>query len=115
LLPVGDYKFEAKTNYSGEKLMAGGAFSVQAIQLEVFETTADHRLLEALSQKNGGTMVFANQVLQLAEMIEAKGFAKPVLYDTVSTRSLIHLKWIFFLLFALLSVEWFLRRYWGSY
>ena len=115
LLPVGDYKFEAKTNYGGEKLMAGGAFSVQAIQLEVFETTADHRLLQALSQKNGGTMVFADQVLQLAEMIEAKGFAKPILYDTVSTRSLIHLKWIFFLLFTLLSVEWFLRRYWGSY
>ena len=112
---MGDYKFEAKTNYSGEKLVAGGAFSVQAIQLEVFETTADHRLLAALSIKNGGQLVFQNEIDKIAEMIASNNAIKPIIYETVTTRSLIHLKWIFFLLFALLSTEWFLRRYWGSY
>jgi hypothetical protein len=52
---------------------------------------------------------------KLAEMINAKGFAKPVLYDTVKTQSLIHLKWIFFLLLLLLTAEWFMRRYFGAY
>ncbi len=115
IFPAGDYKFEAKTNYSGESLVAAGAFSIQSIQLESFETTADHQLLRNLSAQNGGTLVYPNDLAKLSEMIENKGFAKPILYDTVKTRSLIHEKWIFFLLLLLLSVEWFLRRYWGSY
>lgn len=115
LLPAGHYKFEAKTNFNGENYTAGGAFSIQPIQLEVFETTADHRLLYTLSSKSEGVVVYPNALAQLAELIENKQLAKPVLYDTVKTRSLIHLKWIFFLLLGLLSVEWFLRRYWGSY
>ncbi len=115
LLPVGEYKFEAKTQYNGESYKAGGAFSVQAIQLEIFETTADHRLLAAIAEKNGGELIYPAQIATLIQRIDAKGYAKPVLYDSVTTRSLIHLKWIFFLLFGLLSLEWFLRRYWGSY
>lgn len=114
-LPEGNYNYEARTTYNGETLKSGGAFSVQSIQLEVFETTANHQLLNLISEKNGGAVVGANQLLELPAMIDAKGFAKPVLYDTIKTRSLIHLKWIFFLLLALLSLEWFLRRYFGSY
>ena len=115
MYPAGVYKFEAKTNYKGEILKAGGQFTVQSIQLEIFETTADHRLLNLLSSKNGGQVVYPNEMEKLAEMINAKGFAKPVLYDSVKTQSLIHLKWIFFLLLFLLSAEWFMRRYFGAY
>ena len=114
-LPEGNYQYEARTVFNGEELKAGGAFSVQSIQLEVFETTANHQLLYQISGKNNGTVVGPDQMLSLIDRIEAEGFAKPVLYDTVRTRSLIHLKWIFFLLLGLLSLEWFLRRYFGSY
>lgn len=114
-LPEGNYKYEARTNYNGETFKSGGAFSVQTIQLEVFETRANHQLLHLISEKNGGTVVGATQVVELPAMIAAKGFAKPVLYDSIKTRSLVHLKWIFFLLLGLLSLEWFLRRYFGSY
>jgi hypothetical protein len=114
-LPEGNYKYEARTTYNGETLKSGGAFSVQSIQLEVFETTANHQLLHLMSEKNGGAVVGASQLLELPAMIDAKGFAKPVLYDTIKTRSLIHLKWIFFLILGLLSLEWFVRRYFGSY
>lgn len=114
-LPEGSYQYEAKTNFGGKELKSGGAFAVKSIQLEVFESTADHQLLNLISSGNGGQVVYADQVNQLAEMIDAKGFVKPVLYDTIKTRSLIHLKWIFFLLLGLLTLEWFLRRYFGSY
>lgn len=114
-LAEGSYKFEAVTVFNGEELKSGGAFSVRSVQLEVFESTANHQLLHLISAKNGGQVVGPNELAKLPEMITAKGFAKPVLYDTVKTRSLIHLKWIFFLLLGLLSMEWFLRRYFGSY
>lgn len=115
LLPVGDYTFEAKTQYNSEVLSAGGAFSVQSIQLEMFETTADHQLLQSLSDRSNGQMIYTSSIAELPEMIQASGTAKPLLYESVSTRGLIHLKWIFFLLLGLLSMEWFLRRYWGAY
>ncbi len=115
ILPEGVYRFEAKTRYNGEQLKAGGQFTVQAIQVEVFETTADHRLLHLLSSKNDGAVVYPANMESLLEMIDVKGVAKPVLYNTVQTRSLIHLKWIFFLILTLLSIEWFMRKYFGGY
>lgn len=113
--PTGNYKFEAQTTFNKEQLKTGGEFSVKSIQLEIFETTANHQLLHLISGKNGGQVIFSDQIEQLTSMIDAKGFAKPILFDTIKTRSLIHYKWIFFLLLALLSLEWFLRRYNGSY
>ncbi|MCH2043648.1 MAG: hypothetical protein MK212_05860 [Saprospiraceae bacterium] len=114
-LPKGDYKFTAKTELDGEALQANGAFSVRPLQLELFETTADHQLLNTLSTKFGGKVVYPSNMDGLIEMIDAQGVAKPLLFDTVKTRSLIHLKWIFFLLLGLLTLEWFLRRFNGSY
>lgn len=114
-LPEGNYKFEASTVFSGEELKSGGAFSVKSIQLEVFETTANHQLLNLMSNKTGGRVIGVNQISEIPALIDAEGFAKPVLYDSVKTRSLIHLKWIFALLLGLLTLEWFLRRYFGGY
>ncbi len=113
--PAGSYKFEASTVFNGQEYKSGGAFSVKSIQLEVFETTANHQLLHLISSRNGGKVVYPDQMAQLVEMIKNKGFAKPVLYETVKTRSLIHFKWIFFLILSLLTLEWFLRRFFGSY
>lgn len=114
-LNEGNYQYEARTVFNGEELKAGGAFSVQSVQLEVFETTANHQLLYQISTKNGGAVIAPDAINTLAERIQAEGYAKPVLYDTIRTRSLIHLKWIFALLMGLLTLEWFLRRYFGSY
>jgi hypothetical protein len=38
-----------------------------------------------------------------------------VIYQTNRTNPLINLKWIFALLAGLLTLEWFLRRYFGAY
>ncbi len=115
VFPEGVYSFVARTTYNGEEFKAEGRFTVQSIQLEVFETTADHQLLNLLSTKNGGAMVYPANLEELEKLIDAKGVAKPLLFDTVKTRSLIHLKWIFFLILGLLSLEWFMRRYFGAY
>jgi hypothetical protein len=88
---------------------------VQPIQLELFETTANHAVLRALSTKFGGETVFPAQLTSILEKIKANQTVKPVIYQTTSTNPLINLKWIFALLALLLSAEWFLRRYFGSY
>ena len=94
---------------------AEGKFSVQPIQLELFETTADHAVLRALSTQFGGAMVYPKDMLSIADSIKAKQTLKPIMYNTNKTQTAMNLKWIFFVLMALLSLEWFARRYFGSY
>lgn len=115
LLPVGNYTFKANTTLGGQQLNYQGQFSIQPIQLEVYETTANHAVLRNLAQQYGGNMVFANQIASIEKAIRDNKQVKPVAYATMRTRPIIDLKWIFFLLFVLLGAEWFLRRYLGSY
>ncbi len=115
ILPVGNYTYKGTTVINGEQLTHSGQFSVQPIQLELYATTANHGLLRILSEEYGGELLYPTQVNGLADRIKAKGTVKPVMYQTTKTRSIINLKWIFFVLLGLLSLEWFLRRYFGAY
>ncbi|MEM1327874.1 MAG: hypothetical protein AAGI23_18085 [Bacteroidota bacterium] len=115
VLPVGNYTFRANTISNGQQLSYEGRFSVQPIQLELYATTADHNLLRLLSEEYGGELIYPDQLSELASRIEAKGNVKPVIYQNAETKPIINLKWLFFVLLVLLSLEWFLRRYFGSY
>lgn len=114
-LPVGAYRFHGSTKFGGKDLSAGGSFSVSPIQLESLETRADHNLLSLLASQSGGRMVGTDQLAEIAEAINAREDIATLLFDSYQTSSVIHLKWIFFLLLALLSLEWFLRKYHGGY
>lgn len=115
VLPVGNYSFRASTISNGENLNYSGQFSVQPIQLEIYETTANHNLLRLLSDRYGGSLNYPNQIADVARQITEQDAVKPVIYTTTKTRSVVNLKWIFFLLLFLLTFEWFFRRYWGAY
>ena len=113
--PEGNYRFGASVNYNGQSLNYEGQFSIEPIQLEVYETTADHRLLALLSDKYGGQMIYPGNIASLGSIIKDKETIKPVIYESSKTEPIINLKWIFFLLGFLLVLEWFLRRYNGGY
>lgn len=115
ILPVGNYRFKASTSPSGELLTYNGQFSVQRVDIERFALEADHGLLRLLSDRYGGSFLLPNQLSALPAQIADRGTVKPILFQTITTRSIINLKWIFFLLFGLLAIEWFLRRYYGGY
>lgn len=115
ILPVGSYRFRASVNTGTQTLDYSGQFSVQPIQVESYELTADHNLLRLLGERYGGELVYPQRISTLPQLLRDRGTVKPVLYDTVTTRSLINLKGIFFLVLLLLAVEWFLRRYYGGY
>jgi len=115
ILPVGNYTYKATTNFNGQTLAYEGQFRVRAIQLELFETAANHGVLQQLSNKFGGEMVMPAEMASIADKIKNKETVKPVIYQSIRTNPLINLKWIFALLAGLLAVEWFLRRYFGAY
>lgn len=114
-LPVDDYTWDASTQYEGERYTASGQFSVQAIERESYATVANHQMLNQLSAKTGGSMLFPDQVNQLIPILTENNPLKPVYYRILTTRNAIHLKGLFFLLLILLVLEWGLRRYFGTY
>lgn len=114
-LPVGEYKYTAKTSYDAKNYSASGVFSIKALQIEALQTRANHNVLFQLAEKTGGKVFYPNEIAQLKQLILEKEDIKPTLYESFKTRSMINLKWIFFLILALLSVEWFSRKFYGAY
>jgi hypothetical protein len=78
-------------------------------------TRADHQVLYQLASQHNGAMHYLNDIDKIADEIDARNQLKPILYDTFVTEGAINLKWIFFLLLALLSAEWVTRKYLGGY
>ncbi len=114
-LPVGNYRYRATATVSGEQLTYEGRFSIQTVEVERYVLEADHGLLRQLSARYGGELLFPAQLEDLPRRLTDRGTVKAVLFETVNTRSVIHLKWIFAVLILLFATEWFLRRYFGSY
>ncbi len=111
----GNYSFLASTSYNGETLTASGKFNIQSIIKEQYDLTAKHDLLYNLSQKFGGELVYPDKINDLESILSENDNIKPILYQKAQTESLLNLKWLLGLFILLLGVEWFLRRYFGSY
>ncbi|MCC6251470.1 MAG: hypothetical protein IT238_03290 [Bacteroidia bacterium] len=114
-LPVGYYKYVAQTQSSSKTHKMQGSFVIKQVNVEALNTTANHQLLHNIAQKTGGQMVFPSQLNQLEKLLNEQENIVPVSYTEEKLQNLISLRWIFFILLAFLSVEWFLRKRYGGY
>ena len=112
---VGNYRYEAQVKVGSKIYKEKGEFSVAALQVEITNTVADHQLLYALAKKSGGEMVYPSQVNKLADILNAREDIKPVSHSEKKLSDMINLKWIFFLILSLISIEWFIRKINGAY
>jgi len=112
--PVGDYSYTAKTEHKGENFIKQGEFSIRNINLESESLRADHPFLHELSNNNNGNFYQLNNLPKLvddintSENIMSKKISEKKFYD------LINYKWIFIFILLLISMEWFLRKYFGT-
>ena len=114
-LPTGSYRFKGQTVFSGKELESKGRFTIQQIQLEKYATTADHNVLQLVSNEFGGQLVYPNSINSLAEIIKNKSSVKSIMYQSTRNKPLINVRWILGILIVLLAVEWFFRKYFGGY
>ncbi|MFN8308632.1 MAG: hypothetical protein U0T73_01595 [Chitinophagales bacterium] len=114
-LPVGNYSYSATTKLGNNTYKADGKFSIAPLQLEELRTVADHQLLFQLADQHHGVMYNPANFEKLADELLSKNKLKPILFDSFQTNAAINLKWIFFLLLSLLSMEWLVRKYLGGY
>jgi len=113
-LKEGVYRFKASTKLNDKTEEVNGQFLVKAQNIEAQNLTADFGLLRKLSNETGGQFYKSDQISVLVSDLE-KTKAANLIHSEESFNQLINLKWVFFLLLGLISAEWFLRKYLGSY
>ena len=86
ILPVGNYTYNAKVMSNGKELSNRGQFSVRPIQLEVYETTADHGLLKLLSEKYGGEVIYPAAISSIGDIIKNKDTVKPTVLRNIQNK-----------------------------
>ncbi|KQR68186.1 hypothetical protein [Pedobacter sp. Leaf176] len=109
-MPAGNYSYVANTSLGGQKFTATGSFYVNALIAEYQQTTANHQLLNTISKQSNGRLFMPADLLKIADEILKNENIKTISYEDRKYDELINIKWLFGLILALLSVEWFLRK-----
>jgi hypothetical protein len=113
-LKEGVYHYKSQTEINGKKEEVRGQFMIVAQQIELQNLTADFDLLRKLSTTTGGKFYKASEMERLRadlSSVQASG----TIHSEEKFDSLLNLKWVFFLLVALATLEWFLRKFFGGY
>jgi len=114
-LPAGDYTWTAKTTVGGKVLEENGELTLAELQLESARMEADHNLLYRLAEENGGALYLPEQTEELANAILNSEDLVTLSYERTKLSDAIHLWAILVILLGLLSLEWLLRKWSGTY
>jgi len=114
-LPVGNYSFVAEVTAGNQTFTETGHFAVTGVNIENIVTRANHRMLYQLSSQTGGAFYTGNEIDQAIAALKESNNLKPTSYFQEMVTELLNLRLMFFVVLILLSVEWFLRKYWGIY
>ncbi len=114
-LPQGNYSYIASTAFEGKRYSKAGQIRVIPVNLEHQDLTANHHLLNQLSIQSNGKLFYPSEMNRLLEELKNSDSIKPVSHSITDLVDLIELKWIFFLFVFLLSLEWFVRKFYGAY
>jgi hypothetical protein len=115
LLPPGAYSYTAKAFNGTTEFTKSGGFSVNNISVETSRTIADFQLLEQLSSSTNGKRFNATALDELVNEIKSRKEITSVSFEEKKVRELIDWAPLLVALLSLLSIEWFLRKWNGSY
>jgi hypothetical protein len=110
VISPGDYTYTATTQLGKQRFTATGQLSVKALDAEARQSTANHQLLRNLAKQSGGTTVNPADIDKLVTLIRKNDNIKTVVNEDRHYSELIDIKWVFVLILALLTAEWFLRK-----
>ena len=113
-LAEGVYRYRSRTQINGRTEEVHGQFAVVAKVIELQNLTADFDLLRKLSLNTGGKFYATGSLETLnAELSEKE--AVGVIRSEETYNAMINLKFIFWILLLMASIEWFFRKYFGGY
>ncbi len=113
--PVGHYNYIAKTKYDNKTLENKGSFIVIPINIEAQNLIANHDLLRKMSIETGGKFLSIENSDSLQFYLKENKNIVPVTFSSQDISEIIIEKWLFFFILLLISLEWFLRKFFGTY
>jgi hypothetical protein len=114
-LKSGTYTWEASTNYKGKNFKKNGTFSVEDLKLEGLDVYANHAVLKQLAENSKGEYRLLKEANQILQLIEKRQDISTIQYKESVLNNLIDFKLLFAILFLMLGLEWFGRRWFGGY
>lgn len=114
-LPAGNYVMEAKVTVDNETFTKTGAFMVTPVIIENIVTRANHQVMYQLAATTGGKFHSPAEISEMVNEIKQNQKLKPAVYYQEMINHLLNSRVLFFVLLLILSMEWFLRKFWGIY
>ncbi|MGG8494798.1 VWA domain-containing protein [Tenacibaculum sp. TC6] len=111
-LASGEYAYQVSV--AGQTVKQYGRFQITTYQIEEQFTNANKQKLQKLANKTKGHLYTKNQVENIVADLMNDPSYFTVQKSVTSQKNLIDWKWILILIAVFLSVEWFIRKYYGK-
>jgi hypothetical protein len=108
----GNYQFEVKTKAFEQELVQNGAFVISSENLEAKELKANPVLLKNLSELSTGMYFTLSQMSQLSDSLLINNKVKSRILVENNFSSVLNFISVLCFVILLLTLEWFLRKYW---
>lgn len=115
ILPAARYQYMASAIFGGREQKVSGEIVISKLEVEKTETAANYRLLRSLSEQTGGKFCMPGDLDALFNEFQKAERQSSISYQNVRFLDLIHFQWMLFAIALLLTAEWALRRWLGSY
>jgi hypothetical protein len=113
-LEPGVYQYNAKTNLNGEIKTSDGMFSIKKLLVEISNLKANFNMLRELSRRSSGKFFSITEIEEMTNEIQSAEIPS-LMYSSENYLAIINLKWIFFLILSLITLEWGIRKFLGGY
>ena len=114
LSPIEPGEYEYSINVKNQNFSKKGFFKVNEFDIERQFNNVDHSKLKELTNKTRGAYYFENNYNELIpDLLNDKRFSS-VQKIKINYDQLINWKWGLIVILSLLSIEWFIRKYYGQ-
>lgn len=114
-LPKGTYGWTASTQLGDTEYVKSGTVDIVGIELEKNGLPADHNRLRRLAESTGGLLFQPDELETLTSSLLSSSRFVPQQQFSEQLQDLIHWKALLYILLGLMSIEWFVRRWVGTY
>ena len=111
-LSSGDYNFTV--DVEGQNMQRGGSFTVLDYNIEQQFTYTNMTSLNSLASNSNGKLYHFTNYKNLLENLKTSNNYKPIQKSASRQSQLINWKWLLGLVVLFLSLEWFIRKYYGK-
>lgn len=111
-LEAGNYSYEIKE--INQNIKKSGKFEITKFEIEQQFTSANHKKLKKLASLSKGKLFYKDQIADLSEFLLKNESYYTIQKEIKIKDQLINWKSLVFIILALLSIEWLIRKYHGK-